>query len=693
MNLTTKFIQRFRRLLPSRLERAMTHDVNASGLPAIYQDIKYLQDLGYLPSKAQMVALSSTISLTKNDQAAAAANLTALQAALDAGGLVSLVGSGTAYLSATPLINSDTTLRVAAGLRLKSVDGTHMNLLAAKYQDSPKVTLTNWTVGADIQASGSGNLVIITWDTSAAHGWSVGDYILIKGDTTDQYVGGHKVYAVPSTTQVSILMPAALVTSGYNIAIPAPAGTVTAQQCINNVVIEGGIWDANGPNRPVSGGDSYLAFAIQLNKVTNLTIKDVSVFDASKYALALTNCFGVLVDTPTFRSASDGLHLQGPCRNVVARNLRGLCYDDIFSYTATNEGYLQYNFPGYVSSASPGLWDQDGELINCTIEGVNTQRQNFRMFFGPKSGFRMAGVTIRDYKPNYAQSTDNIVVSSEVATLATVEDFTIIGANGASHATGGRLMSFGKGGASSNTYIKNLTIQNLIIANMDGDVMANEAQIDFLTVKDCDINIDTTAAAARYLINSGPTAARTIKRVMFDNVRLRRSAGTQAVTFFAGNTNLTINEVVFDRCCFGAGTGGIAGAFANGPTIRYQGCTNDGGTPFGMGTLTAPVTVIMDDMLQISAAAGGLLNLFAATGTYNLYLSRLKILAGNFVVNNTSASTKNLFIGDGTVAMDFSTLTGFAPQNGAIFYNTGAAYSVGIGLYAKAAGGVTRIAA
>ncbi len=124
---------------------------------------------------------------TLNDQAAAASNVTRIQALLDAGGDCQLAGSGTVWINAPILIGSNTNLKVSPKITIKmtpQAGNLGKNLLQNKgyTRALTTVTLTWSNTNGGLDCS-------VAW---AAHGLSVGDLIVVKGTagTTDSAFSG-----------------------------------------------------------------------------------------------------------------------------------------------------------------------------------------------------------------------------------------------------------------------------------------------------------------------------------------------------------------------------------------------------------------------------------------------------------------------------------------------------------------------
>jgi hypothetical protein len=118
---------------------------------------------------------------TANTSDAATANHAAIQAELDAGGLVQILAPGTYYINKTLLVPSYTELRMAPGARLKKYGGLNQfHLIRNKYAQNGCYVNGATVSGGEITINDYG------------HPWEVGDQVYVEGMLTNTTLNGAK---------------------------------------------------------------------------------------------------------------------------------------------------------------------------------------------------------------------------------------------------------------------------------------------------------------------------------------------------------------------------------------------------------------------------------------------------------------------------------------------------------------------
>ena len=215
-----------------------------------------------------------------------------------------------------------------------------------------------------------------------------------------------------------------------------------------NIVLEGGTYNFNGPNQErqdcpleemFNNGMLYSA-NVNFNKeetfnnfkhinmgfkfcgVKNLTLRNIRTVDQRIYAMFFA-CFehvlieNVAVDLPNGMDAQnqDGLHFQGPGRDLVIRNIRGCSGDDFLALTPD-----EFDFESsitdvlidgvYLENADQGvrlLSRHNGRLDRVHIRNVYGTYKSFGFFITP-----WYGVGEGEGKGNYGSLTfENICLS------------------------------------------------------------------------------------------------------------------------------------------------------------------------------------------------------------------------------------------------------------------------------------------
>jgi len=131
-----------------------------------------------------------------------------------------------------------------------------------------------------------------------------------------------------------------------------------------NIHITGGIWSAcnNGQD---AGNGNYLGNIryesvcnsglglIVFSNIQNFSIRNAVFTECTAFAVQISACSDFLIENIHFDVIyRDGIHMNGPARDGVIRNISGICGDDIVAYNA---------------------WDwHTSALTTCPIENVHT---------------------------------------------------------------------------------------------------------------------------------------------------------------------------------------------------------------------------------------------------------------------------------------------------------------------------------
>ena len=146
---------------------------------------------------------------------------------------------------------------------------------------------------------------------------------------------------------------------------------------IENVTINGGIYDYN--LRSAEGNDNH---AIFIHKGNNISLTDMTILNARKYAFLLADINGATIRDIKMNTSSDGIHFQPPLRSIYVNNIKGTTHDDMLAITIGD--YTNYNTSSgdvedfYASNIYPNgtmtvlkLCGQDGyKFKRITVENV-----------------------------------------------------------------------------------------------------------------------------------------------------------------------------------------------------------------------------------------------------------------------------------------------------------------------------------
>lgn len=292
--------------------------------------------------------------------ASAATNTAALQACLNSGGTDTITTPGNYNYYGTLTINSDTEFAVGAGVNLvnqNSPSGYAVKSFVNKNWQSTVYPVSGNLTGTPL---GSGRLAFVyavTGTTTVNHNFTVGSYVLIKGDLGNYYNGVQKITAVTANTFTFNI--------NYSGTLPASTGNITAALADSNITINiTGYVDGNVVNgvNPASGGLDEMGFIF--NKVGNLHFVSLRAGGFNKYVVQMANIDGFVSDYTYVNNPSDGLHFNSPARNVSISNTSGNTGDDMIAFTQNNTGYNQYALP-----------DDTGDFENIAINTVQSSGQ------------------------------------------------------------------------------------------------------------------------------------------------------------------------------------------------------------------------------------------------------------------------------------------------------------------------------
>jgi len=123
---------------------------------------------------------------------------------------------------------------------------------------------------------------------------------------------------------------------------PIPADTVPD----TNLLIEGGVWTtlATSPSQTNGNGQGWpdrhdrklnCHGVILFSNVRGVVVRNIVVRQSKAHAVQLSNCSDFLVDGVTFQEhRRDGIHVNGPAKHGVIRNIRGVTGDDFIALNA-----------------------------------------------------------------------------------------------------------------------------------------------------------------------------------------------------------------------------------------------------------------------------------------------------------------------------------------------------------------------
>jgi hypothetical protein len=300
----------------------------------------------FAPANVPLIGLDSVAaegvnaeSFGADPNASAALNTTAIQAALNKTGLVTLTTPGTYLISDTLVISSNTYFQIGPNVTIKLAPNTlKAMLIPASWLNylTPTTITIAWTAGA---------LATVTW---AGHGMTTRDYVYIKGATQSEYNNVFPVLSTPTADTFTIALLRTPTTTA--------TGTITALKCTREFVVEGGTWDfdlanntnpAGGFNRDCFGIFAAANFEIKncafinfRRGITSGALADYQIRNCTYDTLSSTASEGHktygpinggLIQGLVIRSTDDGMSVQP--KESVAFTWTGFPFGDIYNLT------------------------------------------------------------------------------------------------------------------------------------------------------------------------------------------------------------------------------------------------------------------------------------------------------------------------------------------------------------------------
>lgn len=136
----------------------------------------------------------------------------------------------------------------------------------------------------------------------------------------------------------------------------------------HRIFVEGGIWDGNNVNQhsdtKPEGKPYFFGVILRFENVEDLTLRDITFKDPSRYAIQILCADRFTVDNITFdynmcERSMDGVHVQGWARNGVIRNIKG----------STNDDLVALNCDDYYDDGT-GRTVSQGNIENIEVDGL-----------------------------------------------------------------------------------------------------------------------------------------------------------------------------------------------------------------------------------------------------------------------------------------------------------------------------------
>lgn len=627
-------------------------------------------------------------------------NLANIKNALQIGGEVYLVGSGTKLISGT-IDNLASNARLILDDRLilqQAARGlSASSLIRNRHYDSTIFNVTGTISTAAISGITGFRLATVT---CSAHPFAIGDAALLKGDTTLTFNGVWVVYSVPNANTFTFLVSS---TADWG----PSSGSMTAAQADINITIEGGAYNYGNTDGNVSTTQTNNC-AVILNKVRDATVRYIRGEDAAKYALYFANGQNVRAQNIEFDTPSDGCHFKGPLWGATVENIQGNCGDDCVAFVTQDPITASINPP-----------DSGGDMRNISVKGVRQMQSehNRTVLIEADHGQTIFDADIRDVSAVH-RGKYGVMVASYAGQSGTIGAVKISNVRGR-YGFGGGAVHIGAGGAGQTTTIGSVDIDGVypespLMNTAPVYVFHAGLDLNLVRIKNVVMPENSLVEAVIFTASGGTTNRAEVESIYFHGdytnaagdiyaVKCQASVNDLKVNGYAGGSGSTRKGALLFLFSPVAGMkveiGGrhegstralITSTITNIPKVTIRNLTSNGQyCVAGSDSLDLVV-----DGVSIEAASSGAGFLLAGTSKiYNLWMRGISNVGGIATISSLTGTTctYNLKGCDGSLELDGAKITAFT--RGAMFWNTNAAYGAGVGLYATGASTTTRIAA
>jgi hypothetical protein len=201
------------------------------------------------------------------------------------------------------------------------------------------------------------------------------------------YIAGANAQGTLLCTTIAGIVSSTSVTLADSAQATVTGATAKLYVRDSNIVVTGGTWDRK---LTTGGSATYVGkHTLVFRRVDKLSINGATVnvltqgSSAVKYAINIGDCTKVNVQNITFNTGSDGLHFNGPDKDLVARHMRGTTHDDFVAYTSVDystysdvlgniDGILEEDVRGTTLGSlahlfgGAGGWIHNGKFQNLT---------------------------------------------------------------------------------------------------------------------------------------------------------------------------------------------------------------------------------------------------------------------------------------------------------------------------------------
>lgn len=667
------------------------------------------------------------------DEATLSTNSTNIQNALN-NGFCNITTPGTYYLGNGPLaangvshyIPSDCIINISAGVTLVRTSLPNV-LFANKNWKSNKIAspTISYAYNQDVTGATKEGIVTMTINTgSIVNNFAIGEYVYIKGDTSDGANGIFKVVGINNTVATSrkIYVYRYGRQPDFSTAFPTATGTLLLYKADANITVMGdGMLDYDRKCNPYENDLSVMGSI--LNKVIN-TKWEINTKNSAKYGVYFSNSFNMYGKMTDAKCPSNPIQFVGPAKNIYINGMGGEAGDDPFAICTSNVGYTYIDLLD-----ADGTKNSDGPVSNVTIK-------TFKVGFYTTRGILLAASDQGDIDNVYIDEltgmATNIVPmlqlgigSSQTAKITNLRvDVCNI------HATSScvpplRLGEYGTGAL----YVSG-SIGAINVTTKKGSVGMQQPIVQFATVSSGadfhigSINAEVDASAASGAVNIVSLEGAGPYNIQIDSMNIRGTGTSRNIIGVAyGQTGTTVNPGNIQIGKFyakGRSVQMVSSISVNDVWVTCGECILEPAVNGSMIETSKRIMCQVNSFVSKGAGGFGLINAYSSTPVqHELYVgsmynlnggARMGILSANdflkLTINggdvngatfNTSGATLRLSgpVLAATLGIDGTKLDPTVTNHGqgSMFYNTNAAWGVGVGMYARGATTWTRIAA
>jgi hypothetical protein len=329
--------------------------VNLSGMCRVGTDL-------YIGNGSGLIKVMSNTTVNVLPSNTGAVNSALIQAALDIGGDVRLVGNGVCFIDTTLYIGTNTNLYVSDLLTLKAGKNTTGSLLKNNAQRTiSKVVTLNYDVLDP-------KYIRVTWN---AHGLEVANFVQLFGATRSIFRG---VFSISSVVNANVFK-VALERLDSTLITETAAGTTRGLVADNNFYVTGGKWNYNYQagafNQGYTTGPNDAAISIA--GAANFAVRDISGQDTKRAMLLLQAVKSYEVSNIVGQLTSDCCKIYGPSYDGKISSLNAeIAGGDVLSLQVTEAPAYQYIMP----------YPEGGDIFNTIAESIGgiTPSRGFALF-------------------------------------------------------------------------------------------------------------------------------------------------------------------------------------------------------------------------------------------------------------------------------------------------------------------------